>query len=178
MTTTTTTIRRAAADDFENLAQLLTVAFLDSPLSTWLIDDRETRAAICPPYFEIFVEHTLTHGRIDAAGDVAAAFWLPTTGDHPLTPIRDYDTRLAAIAGGYLPRLQLLDTARHANRITGAHDYLAFLAVHPDARNQGLGSALLDRHHQRLDAAALPAYLEATGLVRQPPFVIMVGVRG
>jgi ribosomal protein S18 acetylase RimI-like enzyme len=41
------------------------------------------------------------------------------------------------------------------------HHYLAFLAVHPDAQNRGIGSALLDRHHARLDRAGLPAYLEA-----------------
>jgi ribosomal protein S18 acetylase RimI-like enzyme len=38
---------------------------------------------------------------------------------------------------------------------------LAFLAVHPDRQNRGIGSALLDRHHARLDRAGIPAYLEA-----------------
>jgi len=33
--------------------------------------------------------------------------------------------------------------------------------VRPDRRGCGLGSTLLRRHHRRLDAAGLPAYLEA-----------------
>ena len=36
-----------------------------------------------------------------------------------------------------------------------------FLAVRPDRQNVGIGSALLDRHHSRLDRAGIPAYLEA-----------------
>jgi predicted N-acetyltransferase YhbS len=42
-----------------------------------------------------------------------------------------------------------------------AHHYLAFLAVRPERQNHGIGSALLDRHHRRLDAAGIPAYLES-----------------
>jgi len=34
-------------------------------------------------------------------------------------------------------------------------------AVYPDRRNQGIGSALLERHHARLDRAGIQAYLEA-----------------
>lgn len=42
------------------------------------------------------------------------------------------------------------------------HWYLAHLAVAPQARGLGVGSALLARGLARVDAAALPAYLEAT----------------
>jgi predicted N-acetyltransferase YhbS len=41
------------------------------------------------------------------------------------------------------------------------HHYLAFLAVRPSRQCRGIGSALLDRHHARLDDAGVPAYLEA-----------------
>jgi ribosomal protein S18 acetylase RimI-like enzyme len=44
------------------------------------------------------------------------------------------------------------------------HAYLAFLAVERDWQQRGIGSALLDVHHRRLDAAGTPAYLEASGL--------------
>jgi predicted N-acetyltransferase YhbS len=33
--------------------------------------------------------------------------------------------------------------------------------VHPDRQNLGIGSALMARHHARLDLAGIPAYLEA-----------------
>jgi predicted N-acetyltransferase YhbS len=44
---------------------------------------------------------------------------------------------------------------------TDPHHYLAFLAVRPDKQNLGIGSALLAKHHARIDAAGIPAYLEA-----------------
>jgi GNAT superfamily N-acetyltransferase len=39
--------------------------------------------------------------------------------------------------------------------------YLAFRGVRPDPQNRGIGSALRNRHHARLDRAGLPAHLEA-----------------
>jgi GNAT superfamily N-acetyltransferase len=37
------------------------------------------------------------------------------------------------------------------------------MAVHPAHQRHGIGSALLAAHHATLDAAGLPAYLEASG---------------
>ncbi|MET8154403.1 hypothetical protein ACIBSW_33985 [Actinoplanes sp. NPDC049668] len=39
--------------------------------------------------------------------------------------------------------------------------YLAFRGVRPDPQNRGIGSALRNRHHARLDRAGLPAHQEA-----------------
>ena len=43
------------------------------------------------------------------------------------------------------------------------HHDLACLAVRPERQHEGLGGALLRRHHRQLDHDEIPAYLEATG---------------
>lgn len=41
------------------------------------------------------------------------------------------------------------------------HHDPALFVVRPDRQNRGIGSALLDRHHARLDRAGISAYQEA-----------------
>jgi GNAT superfamily N-acetyltransferase len=79
--------------------------------------------------------------------------------------IPDYDQRLAAICGPYTKRFQLLDEAmHHAHPVGRQHEFLALLAVSPDAQGGGLGAALLKVRHDVLDEAGIPAYLEASSL--------------
>jgi GNAT superfamily N-acetyltransferase len=79
-------------------------------------------------------------------------------------PPDDYERRLKEVAGDAFDRACRLDAALEAGHPVQPHHYLAFLAVRPDQQGRGVGSALLDRHHARLDAAGLPAYLEANAL--------------
>jgi GNAT superfamily N-acetyltransferase len=87
------------------------------------------------------------------------ALWFPLTSLIP--PPQDYETRLKEVTGDAFERACLLDAALDANHPLEPHHYLAFLAVRPECQSRGVGSALLDRHHARLDQAGLPAYLEA-----------------
>jgi GNAT superfamily N-acetyltransferase len=88
------------------------------------------------------------------------ALWLPFTAPIPAPP--DYDRRLKDVCGSAFDRARDLDAAFEAHHPTDAHHYLAFLAVHPARQNLGIGSALLARHHARIDPVGIPAYLEAT----------------
>jgi GNAT superfamily N-acetyltransferase len=65
-----------------------------------------------------------------------------------------------------------LDPERRMKEVAGSasldvpcpHDpchCLAFPVAHPDPQNRGIGSALSDRHHARLDRAGLSRHLEA-----------------
>jgi predicted N-acetyltransferase YhbS len=76
-------------------------------------------------------------------------------------PPVDYERRLKEITGDAYDRACRLDAELEAEHPLEPHHYLAFLAVRPDLQSRGLGSALLDRHHTRLDAGGVPAYLEA-----------------
>src|SRR5439155_27204580 len=92
----------------------------------------------------------------------AAAVWLHHNGSE-LPPPPDYDERLIFVAGPYLRRFRVLDELIEANHPHGeVHHHLVFLAVRPDRQGAGLGSALMARHHRRLDEARIGAYLEAS----------------
>jgi ribosomal protein S18 acetylase RimI-like enzyme len=87
--------------------------------------------------------------------------WFDRTG--PASEPDNYAHHLTELAGEDLSRFQHLDTQMDTDHPTEAHWHLLFLAVHPDRWSQGLGSALMDNTHARLDEQGIPAYLEATG---------------
>ncbi len=159
-----TTVRAATSEDLSTVAELLAEAFLHADLAGWLIPHLYTRARTYPPYFALLTEHALAHGRVELTGhDTAVSIWY-RIDRAPLPEPPDYDQRLADITGEFHHRFAALDQAMHNHhRYDQPHDYLAFLAVHPDHQGRGLGAALLRHHDAELDATGTAAYLEATG---------------
>jgi len=158
-------IRDVAPVDTAEIIDLVAEAMTDGPVAEWLQPDRTIRRARSPRYFEIFVEHAVRCGEVYATADAVTgrlsgvALWFPLTSLIP--PPRDYERRLKEVAGDAFERACRLDAALDAYHPLEPHHYLAFLAVRPGRQSRGIGSALLDRHHARLDQAGLPAYLEA-----------------
>jgi len=114
-------------------------------------------------WYRLYIAHA-----IGGAGQVvmtedgsAAAVWFDRRGDY--SDPEGYEKRLAELAREHLGRFHHLDLQMEASHPTDPHEHLLFLAVHPDRWSQGLGSALMDYTHARLDADGIPAYLEATG---------------
>ena len=158
-------IRDVAPVDTGEITDLVATAMSDGPVARWLHPDPEVRRREGPEYIGIFVEHAVRYGEVYATADAdtgqlsGVALWFPLTSMIP--PPTDYDRRLKEVAGSAFDRARELDAAMDAHHPLEPHHYLAFLAVRPDRQNRGIGSALLDRHHARLDRAELPAYLEA-----------------
>jgi GNAT superfamily N-acetyltransferase len=183
-------IRDVAPVDTDEITRLLADAMGDGPVARWLMPDTTIRREQSPGYFRIFVEHAIRYGEVyanvdEVSGDLAGvALWFPFTSLIP--PPVDYDVRLKDICGSAYDRVCELDAALEAHHPMDPHHYLAFVAVHPDRQNRGVGSALLDRHHARLDRAGIPAYLEANhprnrdlylrhGYVSSPPIMLPDG---
>lgn len=158
-------IRDVAPVDTEEITDLVAAAMRDGPVARWLHPDPAVRREQSPGYFRIFVEHAVRYGEVYATADAdtgrlsGVALWFPLTSLIP--PPADYDARMKEVAGSAFDRVRELDAALDAHHPIEPHHYLAILAVRPDQQNVGIGSALLDRHHSRLDRAGLPAYLEA-----------------
>jgi len=158
-------IRDVAPVDTAEITDLVAAAMWDGPVARWLNNDPAVRQRESRGYFEIFVEHAVRYGEVYATADSdtgrlsGVALWFPFTSLIP-APV-DYDRRLKEVAGPAFDRARELDAALEAHHPLDPHHYLAFLAVHPDSQNRGIGSALLNRHHARLDRADIPAYLEA-----------------
>jgi len=153
---------------------LLARAFVDDPLMRWFFPDDTSRLHACAALFGRFAEHYLPAGRVDVvrrSEPVALAMWRrPGTG----TPADD----------GSLPTTPGLMTALigppRAAEIGGAmsvigplrppepHAYLHFLAVHPDARRQGLGGEALRPGLAAARDAGLVACLETMNPANVP----------
>lgn len=154
-------IRRALRTQAADVAHLIATAFDVLPAARWLIPDAAHRQILLPATFLITVEHALAHGEVHIADNgAAAAVWYDHT--RPVPPIVDYDTRLAAAAGGYAGRFRTLDQLLAEHHPAAPHHHLALLAVRPDRHGRGLATALLRHHHEHLDRYAIPAYLEAS----------------
>jgi GNAT superfamily N-acetyltransferase len=158
-------IRDVAPVDTAEITGLVAAAMRDGPVARWLQPDPAVRVAESARYFEIFVEHAVRYGEVYATADAdtgglsGVALWFPFTSVIP--PPAEYEQRLKEVSGSAFDRACELDAALEARHPVEAHHYLAFLAVHPHSQSRGVGSALLDRHHARLDRAGIPAYLEA-----------------
>lgn len=153
----------AEARDIDVLSELIAEAFFNLPPSLWLISDEDARRKIFPAYFRIFVEHGRQHGLVCTTPDWAGvAVWLPAGIDLPALP-DGYDERLLAVTAPWTSRFVAFDVALEARHPVGQpHHHLALLGVRPERQGRGIGSALLEAHHQVLDRDGTAAYLEAS----------------
>lgn len=159
-------LRRAEPAEAGELSHVIALAFADLDVSRWLVADPEVRRDIFPDYYRIFVEHALSAGLVHTTADRdAVALWLPA-GTAPPDPPHGYVDRLAEIAGAWMDRFLIFDEILEQAYPAGKpHHHLAMVAVRPERQRRGVGEALLRSHHATLDAAGLPAYLEASSLL-------------
>jgi GNAT superfamily N-acetyltransferase len=171
--------RPAERTDRQGLTRVLTAAFVDDPVFTWLVPDRSQREPLLPLIFDAFAEafarHDQTHvtgpggevtGKVTGkvTGEVTGvALWAPP-GVAPVHPDDEagFGGRLAELAGPHLERfgtcMELFEAAHPAEPAW----FLQFLAVDPAHQGHGHGSALLRTVLDGADRAGEAAYLEAT----------------
>lgn len=157
--TRTVVIRTASRADTQLCAAILTAALVDDPVARWLIADRHDRWRIHCRYFHRFVCHGVDTGTVRIADESGCAVWFPCTAPDAV----DLHCELAVLCEHYAQRFSLFgQIMRERHPEAPAHEYLMLLGVTPDQQRRGLGSALLEHHLARLDAAGIPGYLEAT----------------
>jgi ribosomal protein S18 acetylase RimI-like enzyme len=156
--------------DYGEVVQTLTDAFAVDPHFDWFMREGAGRDAARRGFFELLIGHEVHKGRIDRpASGGAAAVWMPFEWLGPI-PLRSelqlLPTMLRATGLSRFGRLMAIraDMDQH-HPMDRPHAYLWFLGVAPAAQGRGVGSALLRAASARLDAAAMPAYLE-TGTTR------------
>jgi GNAT superfamily N-acetyltransferase len=153
---------RPAAAEARNIAELIADAFFDLAPSKWLVKEPDMRVPVMRDYFRIAVEHAMTDGigHVDVLEDrSAAAVWFHHTQDLPEPA--DYERRRLDACGRWTEYFIYLDGLFEHHHPHHQHHYLAFLGVVPSMQGTGRGAALLQHHHAALDAAGIPAYLEA-----------------
>lgn len=160
---TSPALRIAAEGDTDRVADLVTDAFDHLEVIHFLVPDPDRRRPVVRDWYRLWVEHAICGAGqvvLTETGD-AAAVWFDRTG--PASEPNDYTKHLAELTGAHLDRFEHLDAQMDAHHPADPHWHLLFLAVHPDRQHRGLGSALMDHTHTRLDAQGTAAYLEATG---------------
>ena len=160
------TVIHADAEDAGVLSQVIADAFHDLAPSRWLIPDDTGRRKVFPGYFRLFVEHALASGVVHTTpARAAVALWLPVRENGPDLPTA-YQERLAAATGPWTYMFRAFDAALDRHHPVGvAHHHFVLLAIRPDVQGRGIGTALLNAYHARLDHdLSLPAYLEASNL--------------
>jgi ribosomal protein S18 acetylase RimI-like enzyme len=166
-------VRKATPADTPRLALALASAFADDPVIAWVFPDKQRRRRILPAFMEFRLRklafpHDETWMTADGA---AAAVWFPPPGTAPgaglqrlrLVPplVRFLGLRTASVLGG-LNRME----KQHPHG--PPHWYLFILGTERAAQGRGLGSALLTHMIARMDAHAMPAYLESSTELNVP----------
>jgi ribosomal protein S18 acetylase RimI-like enzyme len=114
-----------------------------------------------PGFLDAFGGRAFEGGVVDRdPAGLAAALWFPP-GLEP-----DGDAIMSAIASsvpaGRLEKLAVGMEIQAGMHPHAPHWYLPWIGVRPEAQGAGLGSRLLRQGLARVDAAGMPAYLEAT----------------
>ncbi|MBL7261691.1 GNAT family N-acetyltransferase [Paractinoplanes lichenicola] len=159
-------IRPARDEEIPAVGHLISHSFFDLDANAYLVPPLDDRLKVMADFFTLLTEHAQKYGRVDVidlpdgGGLAATAVWFDYTREAP--DPEAYEERLNALAGEYIDRFVALDLLFEKHHPHDAHWHLAFLAVHPDHQEHGLGSKLMARTHEELDKAGVPAYLEAT----------------
>ena len=164
-TVTPTTVRLSAVADVPVLTDIVARAFHDDPTMRWIVPDPDRRRAVGNAAFAPFVRALQPLGHTYLTTDGAgAALWIPPGQSVPAEDeLEAFDAELAAVLDPEEKRrMDALLEVMDANLPAEPHAHLNLLAVVPERQGQGIGSALFHATLPALDAAGVPAYLEAT----------------
>ena len=162
-------VRPAARSDVEACARVLAAAFQDDPGTIVFEPDPDRRAEVLPAFFSSFIAASLAEGGgIVVSGDpvsgVASWFGPERHGPSPdamgANGFGDVLARSGPEASQRLLAMVGEIEAQHERLAHGEYLRLQFYGVEPARQRSGIGSALIDHGHRRVDELGLPCYLE------------------
>ena len=161
--TTADQVRRAGPADAHTIADILDQAFMAEAVNCWVFPDPADRARRQPGFYRLYADHVLATGEVYLTADGGgAALWRyidPAAPPAPAVP----EELLAGACGPNYPRMRtLLELLAPCHPRQHRHGYVVFIGVQPARQGNGLGTALLRDRLAVLDAAGVPAYLEAS----------------
>jgi ribosomal protein S18 acetylase RimI-like enzyme len=172
-------VRVAGATDAPEVGRILAAGFVDDPVLTWVFGESD-RGAKLAVFFDFLAREALVPLGATYLLPGSCAAW--TTPDPPPWP-NERSKRFSAVlravcTPGDLQRLDAFDGAVQAHHPDSPVWYLGVIATVPDARGQGLGTALLKQSLTDVDSSGLPAHLESTNprnisLYQRHGFIVM-----
>jgi ribosomal protein S18 acetylase RimI-like enzyme len=145
---------------------LLTGAFMDDPLQTYVFPDPQERTQRSAAQFATIVRHGFLCGEVLVTADMSGvSAWMPpgkvvTFEDASRAGFQQLPDLMGKEAferlGGVLDYLSDV----HQKGMPPKHWYLTIVGVRPDQRGRGQGAALLAPIMRRADAAGVPICLD------------------
>ena len=159
-----THVVRATDLDIPRLATTLARAFVDDPVTLWLLP-RSRRRWRMVALFNLVLRSQIGVGETYSTPDgVGAAVWAPPgRWRFDVGLMGDSIEEFRSIVGANLERaIDVYATLEGAHPADQPHWYLATLGTHPDWQGAGIGTALLEPVLSRAAAESLPDYLESS----------------
>jgi len=162
-------VRIATEEDLDGVTATLTSAFESDPLWGWAFPERRGRET----WWRFLANSALRYPWTWIVDDYAAvSVWIPPGGaeltveeEARIEPL--LDELLGDRAAEVLELLKRFEASHPTDR---PHYYLSLLATNPDHRGKGIGMALLADNLARIDAEAMPAYLESSNSANDPRY--------
>ena len=156
-------IRLAEPPDGAEVGRILAAGFADDPVLCWMFEE-PGRAAKHEVFFRFFAGEVLVPLGATYLLPGACAAWTPP--DAPPWPddrtARFVTAMATACTEGDLERIGTCADALRTHRPSERHWYLGQIATAPEVRSRGVGTTLLVRSLEVVDADRLPAYLESS----------------
>jgi GNAT superfamily N-acetyltransferase len=156
-------VRTAKSSEVDGVAELLSLAFMEDPVSGWVFPGEARRRRAHPEFFGAFAGYAFDYGEVCVTEDfTGAVLWFPGGGEKP----ENEDVllaRFAALHEDERTRFGALMEVVGAN-IPAEPEFLhaQFVGVLPKRQGAGIGSALLRHRLESLDAEGIPVYHEAS----------------
>ncbi|MHB8437680.1 MAG: GNAT family N-acetyltransferase [Acidimicrobiales bacterium] len=153
--------------DVARLAPVLARAFMDDPIAMFMFRTEDRRRRSLRRFFVMQLKHMfIDRGEAWTTDDLSgAALWMPP--GQPRPTIGDLRHMVPLVPAIVALGSRMGDAARLVGAIERArprrtHWYLATLGTDPDRQGRGVGTTLVRRVLDRLDAGGIPAYLETS----------------
>jgi ribosomal protein S18 acetylase RimI-like enzyme len=168
--------RNLTFSDVDRAAQVISQAFVDDPLTSFMFPNKATRVKTLHTFSRIYSEINIRNGRGHGVGEpvLGVAFWkFPTQEDLSISVksvVKFLPLLFSMYPIGYwraraiLSRIETL----HKKYAAEPHFYLDNLAVLPSARGRGLASKLIRPILEMADAHKSVAYTDTVTQANVP----------
>jgi hypothetical protein len=154
--------------DVEPAAKVVSQAFVDDPLTSFMLPFRATRVRTLLKFFRVYGEINIKNGRGYGVGEPlqGVTFWKSPQQDSLSVSVKSLGKFLPLLLTmypiGYLRAKPILTEIErlHQKHAEGPHFYLDNLAVLPTARSQGLSSRLIRPFLELADVQQVIAYTD------------------
>jgi len=149
-------------------SQLLAAAFFEYPMFTYYFPEPSKRSRILPWYLRNVLKCALRYGEVLTTPETAGVLFALPPG-HTSLSIREYARNgffFTPFVLGPHRYKRSMDCESFADRIqkevmgSRPHYYLWGVAVGPRHQGEGIGSALMHAHLERVDSEQMAVYLE------------------